>query len=101
MNKRIDALAEQLAQNGLDWAVLNPGPSLRYLTGLNFHLMERPVVVLISSNGQVKIILPELEQARWLSCLSRLKSYLLAMIRQAGRGSIKEQLQKCRRNRCA
>jgi len=37
MNKRIDALAEQLAQNGLDWAVLNPGPSLRYLTGLNFH----------------------------------------------------------------
>ena len=64
MNKRIDALAEQLAQNGLDWAVLNPGPSLRYLTGLNFHLMERPVVVLVSNTGQVKVILPELEQAK-------------------------------------
>ena len=43
---------------------LNPGPSLRYLTGLSFHLMERPVVVLVGSSGQVKVILPELEQAK-------------------------------------
>ena len=64
MNNRIEALAEQLAQRGLDWVALNPGPSLRYLTGLSFHLMERPVVVLIGSSGQVKVILPELEQQK-------------------------------------
>jgi len=64
MGKRIEILANQLEPNGLDWVALNPGPSLRYLSGLNFHLMERPVVVLVSSQGQVKIILPELERAK-------------------------------------
>jgi len=64
MNKRIEALAVQLAQRGLDWVALNPGPSLRYLTGLKFHLMERPVVVLFGISGQVKVILPELERAK-------------------------------------
>ena len=64
MNNRIEALAEQLAQRGLDWVALNPGPSLRYLTGLSFHLMERPVVVLVGNSGQMKVILPELEQQK-------------------------------------
>lgn len=64
MNKQIEALAGQLTQKGLDWLALNPGPSLRYLTGLSFHLMERPVVVLIGKSGQVKVILPELERAK-------------------------------------
>ena len=64
MNNRIEALAEQLVKRGLDWVALNPGPSLQYLTGLSFHLMERPVVVLVGSGGQVKVVLPELEQLK-------------------------------------
>ncbi len=64
MDKQIEALADQLAQRDLDWMALNPGPSLRYLTGLSFHLMERPVVVLVGSSGRVKVILPELERAK-------------------------------------
>ena len=64
MRERIEALAGQMAQKGMDWVALNPGPSLRYLTGLNFHLMERPVVVLVSSTRRVKVILPELEQLK-------------------------------------
>ena len=64
MHDRIEALADQLLQRGLDWVVLNPGPSLRYLTGLSFHLMERPVVVLVGSNRRLKVILPELELAK-------------------------------------
>ena len=63
MHDRIEALADQLLQRGLDWVALNPGPSLRYLTGLSFHLMERPVVVLVGSNRRLKVILPELELA--------------------------------------
>ena len=39
-------LAEVMSKSGLDCVALNPGPSLMYLTGLNFHLMERPVVAL-------------------------------------------------------
>lgn len=64
MSKRIEVLADQLLQQGLDWVALNPGPSLRYLTGLSFHLMERPVVVLVGSNRRLKVILPELELAK-------------------------------------
>ncbi len=64
MSKRIEDLREHLAQNGLDWLALNPGPSLSYLTGLQFHLMERPVVALIGADGRVMIILPELERAK-------------------------------------
>ena len=64
MHDRIEALADQLLQRGLDWVALNPGPSLRYLAGLSFHLMERPVVVLVGSNRRLKVILPELELAK-------------------------------------
>ena len=64
MKKRIESFADQLLRRGMGWVALNPGPSLRYLTGLSFHLMERPVVVLVGSSGQVKVILPELERAK-------------------------------------
>ena len=64
MHKRIEALAGQLALSDLEWMALIPGPSLRYLTGLNFHLMERPLVFLVGKSGQVKVILPELERAK-------------------------------------
>ena len=61
MTRRIEKLKNLLIDAQLDAVVLNPGASLRYLTGLEFHLMERPVVFLLSSNGQAKIILPRLE----------------------------------------
>jgi len=47
--------------SGLDAVVLNPGPSLKYLTGLNFHLMERPVVLFVAPDHEPVIVLPELE----------------------------------------
>jgi Xaa-Pro dipeptidase len=59
--KRQEKLAEILRQAGLDALILNPGPSLGYLTGIGFHLMERPVLGVFSPEQPVKIILPELE----------------------------------------
>jgi Xaa-Pro dipeptidase len=44
--------------------LLNPGPSLAYLTGLNFHLMERPVMVLFVPHTPPVLVLPELEAAK-------------------------------------
>ncbi len=57
-------LAEALGQHGLDALALNPGPTLTYLTGLHFHLMERPVVALFEPSKPPTIILPELEMAK-------------------------------------
>lgn len=54
-------LVQALAQSGLDALALNPGPSLAYLTGLNFHLMERPVTALFTPGKPPIFILPELE----------------------------------------
>lgn len=57
-------LAEALARRELDALALNPGPSLTYLTGLNFHLMERPVTVLFAPGRPPLIVHPELEKAK-------------------------------------
>jgi Xaa-Pro dipeptidase len=57
-------LATALYTHHLDVLALNPGPSLTYLTGLNFHLMERPVVGLFTPHNPVILILPELEAGK-------------------------------------
>lgn len=60
-NSRLSRLTESLLASGLDALALNPGPSLTYLTGLHFHLMERPVVALFTADLEPMVILPELE----------------------------------------
>ncbi|HCB01662.1 MAG TPA: aminopeptidase P family protein [Anaerolineae bacterium] len=45
----------------MDAVILNPGPTLKYLTGLNFHLMERPVVLFVAQGKDPVLVLPELE----------------------------------------
>ncbi len=58
---RLNKLQSALKANGLEAAALNPGATLTYLTGTQFHLMERPVVLLIPAEGRPALILPELE----------------------------------------
>lgn len=58
---RLDKLNASLRTGGLDSVILNAGPTLKYLTGLNFHLMERPVVLLFAKDQVPAIVLPELE----------------------------------------
>jgi len=58
---RLDRLVASLRTSGLAAVALNPGPTLTYLTGLSFHLMERPVVLLASPDKDPVIVLPELE----------------------------------------
>ena len=61
---RINRLQEIMAQNNLQGVVLNPGPDLSYFSGLSFHLMERPVLMIISLEGSPVLILPELESRK-------------------------------------
>jgi Xaa-Pro dipeptidase len=46
---------------GFDALALNAGPTLAYLTGLHFHLSERPVIGLFSPGNPPALFLPELE----------------------------------------
>lgn len=61
---RFERLRELMDQNGLNAIALNPGPTLNYLTGLNFHLMERPTILVYVIGQPPLLILPELEQAK-------------------------------------
>ncbi len=54
-------LYSALQRSSLDCLALNPGPSLVYLTGLHFHLSERPVLVFFAPGMTPHIVLPELE----------------------------------------
>jgi Xaa-Pro dipeptidase len=58
---RLDKLNASLLNSGLFAVALNPGPMLTYLSGISFHLMERPVVLLVSPGQDPVLILPELE----------------------------------------
>jgi len=48
----------------LDAIVLNPGPGLLGLSGLHFHLMERPTVLLIKPGEDPVLVYPQLEAAK-------------------------------------
>ena len=60
---------------GLDLLTLLPGPNLSYLTGLHFHLMERPTVLFVPVSGEAAILLPELEAARAAEALPNLTQF--------------------------
>jgi Xaa-Pro dipeptidase len=58
---RLNKLLSYLPEAGLDAVVLNPGPTLTYLTGLRFHTSERPTVLVVVPGQEPLMILPELE----------------------------------------
>ncbi len=61
--KRLTRLCTLLQAGRLDALALTPGPSLKYLTGLHFHLMERPILALFTAEGRAAIVLPDLEKS--------------------------------------
>ncbi|MFP3854416.1 MAG: M24 family metallopeptidase [Anaerolineales bacterium] len=58
---RLQRLHGLLDRTELDALALIPGPSLYYLTGLSFHLMERPIIGLFPRSNEPVLFLPELE----------------------------------------
>jgi Xaa-Pro dipeptidase len=61
---RHSRLADALKNDGIDALILNPSPSLTYLTGIHFHLMERPIALIFAPGLAPAVILPELETAK-------------------------------------
>jgi len=62
--ERLSHLHTALNQAGFDALVLNPSPTLYYLTGLRFHLMERPVLAIFKPGQDPILVLPELESVK-------------------------------------
>lgn len=52
-------------ESGFDALAFVPGPNFHYLSGLDFHLMERPTLMFVTAEGEVLAIMPELERSKW------------------------------------
>ncbi|HEX6304713.1 MAG TPA: aminopeptidase P family protein [Anaerolineales bacterium] len=63
-SSRLEKLYLALESAGFQALALNPGPSLFYLTGLSFHLSERPVVFIFLPAASPVVVLPELEAGK-------------------------------------
>jgi Xaa-Pro dipeptidase len=75
VDARLTKLLSLFEANKIDAVAINPGSTLTYLTGLNFHLMERPTVVLIPKTGDPLIVLPELEMEKLKSSRIKLQPF--------------------------
>jgi Xaa-Pro dipeptidase len=64
INTRFQSLSTAMQKAGLDALALNPSPSLVHLTGLHFHLFERPVVFIYRPGFPPVLVLPELESSK-------------------------------------
>lgn len=91
--QRLSRLKQIMQAHEFDALTLNPGPSLVYLTGLSFHLMERPVVAILSSSSDPILILPELERARAEACPLPLSLYSYTESEQDRRQAFHKALQ--------
>lgn len=61
---RLSRLYALMHDHPLDALALNPGQTLTYLTGLQFHLMERPTLLLLAPPQDAVMVLPELEAGK-------------------------------------
>jgi Xaa-Pro dipeptidase len=60
--ERYNSFNQLLAKQNYDAVVLLPGSNLHYLTGLSFHLMERPILLVIAPGHKPVLSVPSLER---------------------------------------
>ena len=65
---RAARLREGLAKKGLEGVVVVPGPNLRYLTGVDSLLLERPFILLVPAEGEAHLVAPALESGPYRGC---------------------------------
>ncbi len=59
--KRIERLRAVLGEEGFRGAIIVPGPNMRYFTGVNSLLLERPFMLFVPVDGGVHLVAPTLE----------------------------------------
>lgn len=64
LKDRVEKLFTTMENFGVDALAVNPGSSLTYLTGLDFHLMERPTLAFFSPGRNPVLVIPRLEAVK-------------------------------------
>ncbi|MCD4685705.1 MAG: Xaa-Pro peptidase family protein [Anaerolineae bacterium] len=65
---RVATLHTIAAQVGVDAIALIPGANLRIVTGVDFHLMERPLIAVFVPGRDPVAVVPALEESRLMGC---------------------------------
>ncbi|HLV44715.1 MAG TPA: Xaa-Pro peptidase family protein [Aggregatilineales bacterium] len=63
--ERLARLQAELRARNVHALALVPGPNLRYMSGLDFHLMERPTAGFFPAEGRPVFAVPSLESAKF------------------------------------
>ncbi len=63
-SERLEKLQHAILHHGLDGVAIVPGPNLFYLSGINAHLSERPLVLFVPADDEPAIIVPRLEESK-------------------------------------
>ncbi len=66
---RLGRLRSRIEQESLDGVILVPGPNLRYYTGVNSLLLERPFLFFVPKNGDAHLVAPTLESGPYRKAL--------------------------------
>lgn len=61
LKSRMRKLQKKTASAGLAGVLMAPGPNLRYYTGVDSHLLERPFVLFVPTEGEPHLVAPRLE----------------------------------------
>lgn len=59
--ERLARLTDQIVAHGFDGLALMPGPNLYYVSGIQVHVSERPILLFIPADDDPAIIIPTLE----------------------------------------
>jgi Xaa-Pro dipeptidase len=62
--ERLEKLNKQVLAHGFDGIALVPGPNMVYMSGIQAHISERPVVLFIPADDEPAIIIPTLEASK-------------------------------------
>lgn len=52
----------------MDGVLISPGPNMRYLTGVNSLLLERPFLLLVPRDGEARLVAPAIEAGPYREC---------------------------------
>jgi len=90
LNNRQQRACALAGNAGIDAVMFVPGPNLRYLTDVNLHLMERPTLFTLTTNGDQFAVIPALEHQQWTASMPGCETFYWAD--EDGPGKAFEQL---------
>ena len=64
-SENLARLKESVASSGADAFVLNPGPTLQWVTGHDFTSHERLFLLVVGADGSAHAVVPALEETNW------------------------------------